>query len=36
METTCYKGFTPSDYADELYRDAKVNCSKETKVAKET
>ena len=24
-ETTCYNGFTPSDYAEELYKDAKVN-----------
>ena len=24
-ETTGYNGFTPSDYAEELYRDAKVN-----------
>lgn len=24
-ETTGYNGFTPSDYAEELYKDAKVN-----------
>ena len=28
METTGYNGFRPSDYAEELYRDAKVNAQR--------
>ena len=27
-ETTGYNGFTPSEYAEELYRDAKVNAQR--------
>ena len=30
--TTGYNGFTPSDYADELYRDAKVNSQRKQRL----
>ena len=32
METTGYNGFTPSDYAEELYRDAKVNAQRKQRL----
>ena len=31
-ETTGYNGFTPSDYAEELYRDAKVNSQRKQRL----
>ena len=31
-ETTDYNGFTPSDYAEELYRDAKVNAQRKQRL----
>ena len=31
-ETTGYNGFTPSDYAEELYRDAKVNAQRKQRL----
>ena len=31
-ETTDYNGFTPSDYAEELYRDAKVNSQRKQRL----
>ena len=32
METTGYNGFTPSDYTEELYRDAKVNAQRKQRL----
>ena len=32
METTEYNGFKPSDYANELYRDAKVNAQRKQRL----
>ena len=31
-ESTGYNGFTPSDYAEELYRDAKVNAQRKQRL----
>ena len=31
-ETTGYNGFTPSDYTEELYRDAKVNSQRKQRL----
>ena len=31
-ETTGYNGFTPSDYAEELYRDAKANSQRKQRL----
>ena len=34
METTDFSGFTPSEYAEELYKDAKVNSQRRDRLQK--